>query len=269
MDPEIRERLLRLRFLPTRPELSDREVAARLDSGQPHLQAARESAARGGAAALRRALAEHLDACVLSDARDVRFPADWYDARSGDVQDAEAILRGRIAFVGKVLDVGARIDWHAWDYPCAESRFVRWFWMHPLVSAYRTTGHARYARGAMDIVRAFYADARPPAQRPVTWYGYNGPWQALMAAGRVPIAIDLYRTIGRSDALDGQWGSFEIAFRESGLGRGQATSRRHRPSEDPAVLAGARQPYGDARLELSYTRITLDTFSGGQARLVA
>ena len=74
--------------------------------------------------------------------------------------------------------------------------------MHPLVSAYRTTGRGRYARGAMDIVRGFYADARPPAQRPATWYGYNGPWQALMAAGRVPIALDLYRTIGRSDALD-------------------------------------------------------------------
>ena len=202
MDPEIRERLLRLQFLPTRPELSDTEVAERLDTGQPHLQAVRESGAGGGATALRRALAEHLDACVLSDTRDVRFPADWYDACSGDVQDAEAIMRGRIAFVGKLLDVGPRIDWHAWDYPCAESRFVRWFWMRPLVSAYRTTGHGRYARGAMDIVRAFYADARPPAQRPVTWYGYNGPWQALMAAGRVPIALDLYRTIGRSDALD-------------------------------------------------------------------
>ena len=202
MDPEIRERLMRLRFLPTRPELSDGELAARLDTGQPHLRAVRESASGGGAAALQRALAEHLDACVMSDARDVRFPADWYDACSGDVQDAEAIMRGRIAFVGKVLDVGPRIDWHAWDYPCAESRFVRWFWMRPLVSAYRTTGHGRYARGAMDIVRAFHADARPPAQRPVTWYGYNGPWQALMAAGRVPIALDLYRTIGRSDALD-------------------------------------------------------------------
>ena len=204
MDPDVRERLLRLRFLPTRPELSDPEVAARLDAGQPHLQAAQESAARGDAAALRRALADHLDACVLGvgDERDVRFPADWYDARSGDVQGAEAILRGRVAYVGKVLDVGPRIDWHAWDYPCAESRFVRWFWMHPLVSAYRTTGLGRYARGAMDIVRGFYADARPPAQRPATWYGYNGPWQALMAAGRVPIALDLYRTIGRSDALD-------------------------------------------------------------------
>ena len=202
MDPEIHERLLRLRFLPTRPELSDGELAARLDTGQPHLRAVRESAWGGGAAALQRALAEHLDACVMSDARDVRFPADWYDACSGDVQDAEAIMRGRIAFVGKVLDVGPRIDWHAWDYPCAESRFVRWFWMRPLVSAYRTTGHGRYARGAMDIVRAFHADARPPAQRPVTWYGYNGPWQALMAAGRVPIALDVYRTIGRSDALD-------------------------------------------------------------------
>jgi len=201
MDPEIRERLLRLRFLPTRPELSDTEVAERLDTGQPHLQAVQESAS-GGGEALRRALAEHLDACVLSDARDVRFPADWYDACSGDVQDAEAIMRGRIAFVGKLLDVGPRIDWHAWDYPCAESRFVRLFWMRPLVSAYRTTGHGRYARGAMDIVRAFHADARPPAQRPVTWYGYNGPWQALMAAGRVPIALDLYRTIGRSNALD-------------------------------------------------------------------
>jgi hypothetical protein len=204
MDPDVRERLLRLRFLPTRPELSDPEVAARLDAGQPHLQAAQESAARGDAAALRRALADHLDACVLGvgDERDVRFPADWYDARSGDVQGAEAILRGRVAYVGKLLDVGPRIDWHAWDYPCAESRFVRWFWMHPLVSAYRTTGRERYARGAMDIVRGFYADARPPAQRPATWYGYNGPWQALMAAGRVPIALDLYRTIGRSDALD-------------------------------------------------------------------
>lgn len=202
MDPEIRERLQRLRFLPTRPELSDGELAARLDTGQPHLRAVRESASGGGAAALRRAMAEHLDACVLSDARDVRFPADWYDACSGDVQDAEAIMGGRIAFVDKVLDVGPRIDWHAWDYPCAESRFVRWFWMRPLVSAYRTTGHGRYARGAMDIVRAFHSDARPPAQRPVTWYGYNGPWQALMAAGRVPIALDLYRTIGRSDALD-------------------------------------------------------------------
>ena len=204
MDPDVRERLLRLRFLPTRPELSDPEVAARLDAGQPHLQAAQESAARGDAAALRRALADHLDACVLGvgDERDVRFPADWYDARSGDVQGAEAILRGRVAYVGKVLDVGPRIDWHAWNYPCAESRFVRWFWMHPLVSAYRTTGLGRYARGAMDIVRGFYADARPPAQRPATWYGYNGPWQALMAAGRVPIALDLYRTIGRSDALD-------------------------------------------------------------------
>ena len=202
MDPEIRERLLRLRFLPTRAELSDREVAARLDTDQPHLRAVRESAAGGGAAALRRALAEHLDACVLSDVRDVRFPADWYDAHPGDVQDAEAIMGGRIAFVGKLLDVGPRIDWHAWDYPCAESRFVRLFWMRPLVSAYRTTGHGRYARGAMDIVRAFHSDARPPAQRPVTWYGYNGPWQALMAAGRVPIALDLYRTIGRSDALD-------------------------------------------------------------------
>ena len=202
MDPEIRERLLRLRFLPTRPELSDTEVAERLDTGQPHQQAVHESASGGGAAALRRALAEHLDACVLSDARDVRFPADWYDAHPDDVQDAESIMRGRIAYVGRLLDVGPRIDWHAWDYPCAESRFVRWFWMRPLVSAYRTTGHGRYARGAMDIVRAFYADARPPAQRPVTWYGYNGPWQALMAAGRVPIALDLYRTIGRSDALD-------------------------------------------------------------------
>ena len=204
MDPDVRERLLRLRFLPTRPELSDPEVAARLDAGQPHLQAAQESAARGDAAALRRALADHLDACVLGvgDERDVRFPADWYDARPGDVQGAEAILRGRVAYVGKLLDVGPRIDWHAWDYPCAESRFVRWFWMHPLVSAYRTTGRGRYARGAMDIVRGFYADARPPAQRPATWYGYNGPWQALMAAGRVPIALDLYRTIGRSDALD-------------------------------------------------------------------
>ena len=204
MVPDVRERLLRLRFLPTRPELSDPEVAARLDAGQPHLQAAQESAARGDAAALRRALADHLDACVLSvgDERDVRFPADWYDARPGDVQGAEAILRGRVAYVGKLLDVGPRIDWHAWDYPCAESRFVRWFWMHPLVSAYRTTGRGRYARGAMDIVRGFYADARPPAQRPATWYGYNGPWQALMAAGRVPIALDLYRTIGRSDALD-------------------------------------------------------------------
>ena len=204
MDPDVRERLLRLRFLPTRPELSDPEVAARLDAGQPHLQAAQESAARGDAAALRRALADHLDACVLGvgDERDVRFPADWYDARPGDVQGAEAILRGRVAYVGKLLDVGPRIDWHAWDYPCAESRFVRWFWMHPLVSAYRTTGRRRYARGAMDIVRGFYADARPPAQRPATWYGYNGPWQALMAAGRVPIALDLYRTIGRSDALD-------------------------------------------------------------------
>ena len=204
MDSDVRERLLRLRFLPTRPELSDPEVAARLDAGQPHLQAAQESAARGDAAALRRALADHLDACVLGmgDERDVRFPADWYDARPGDVQDAEAILRGRVAYVGKLLDVGPRIDWHAWDYPCAESRFVRWFWMHPLVSAYRTTGRGRYARGAMDIVRGFYADARPPAQRPATWYGYNGPWQALMAAGRVPIALDLYRTIGRSDALD-------------------------------------------------------------------
>ena len=202
MDPEIRERLLRLRFLPTRPELSDTEVAERLDTGQPHLQAVQESAAGGGEAALRRALAEHLDACVLSDARDVRFPADWYDAHPGDVQDAASIMRGRIAFDGKLLDIGPRIDWHAWDYPCAESRFVRWFWMRPLVSAYRTTGHGRYARGAMDIVRAFHADARPPAQRPVTWYGYNGPWQALMAAGRVPIALDLYRTIGRSNALD-------------------------------------------------------------------
>ena len=204
MDPDVRERLLRLRFLPTRPELSDPEVAARLDAGQPHLQAAQESAARGDAAALRRALADHLDACVLGvgDERDVRFPADWYDARPGDVQGAEAILRGQVAYVGKLLDVGPRIDWHAWDYPCAESRFVRWFWMHPLVSAYRTTGRRRYARGAMDIVRGFYADARPPAQRPATWYGYNGPWQALMAAGRVPIALDLYRTIGRSDALD-------------------------------------------------------------------
>ena len=65
MDPDVRERLLRLRFLPTRPELSDGEVAARLDAGQPHLQAAQESAARGDAAALRRALADHLDACVL------------------------------------------------------------------------------------------------------------------------------------------------------------------------------------------------------------
>ena len=204
MDPDVRERLLRLRFLPTRPELSDPEVAARLDAGQPHLHAAQESAARGDAAALRRALADHLDACVLGvgDERDVRFPADWYDARPGDVQGAEAILRGRVAYVGKLLDVGPRIDWHAWDYPCAESRFVRWFWMHPLVSAYRTTGRERYARGAMDIVRGFYADARPPAQRPATWYGYNGPWQALMAAGRVPIALDLYRTIGRSDAID-------------------------------------------------------------------
>ena len=52
---------------------------------------------------------------------------------------------------------------------------MRLFRVRPLISAYRTTKHDQYAQGIVAILRSFLTDARPPAQRPVTWYGYNGP----------------------------------------------------------------------------------------------
>ena len=114
---EIHGRLMQLRLLPGRLEISQHEAAERLDLGIPQLQALRDAVGWKDGARVRRELPGYLDSCLFPAKEAVRFPVDWYATYLGDIEDTELLLRGKAKYVGKVLELGDLINWHAYDYP--------------------------------------------------------------------------------------------------------------------------------------------------------
>ena len=204
--PKTYEFLRERRILPTRPVMSDMELAARLDLDMPRFKDLKAAVDRRDDKAVEQGLVSYLNR---------KMPPEHVEVTgkpASNAAEAEACLRHEfnISDVGhgeaynkaRAYSAGQRINWYAFTAKNMDDEVLNrwWAWSKPLLSAYRETGDARYAKGLMTIVRLFYEDARPPAQAQM-WYGCVGPWQTLTTACRPSSIKGIYRTIGGDAAL--------------------------------------------------------------------
>ncbi len=205
VDPEQYRLLVKHGFLPTRTTfLSDEEVARKFDLGLPRLAAVKAALDRKDRAALRQALIAYLNGKLPP-----LKPANPRRPIPG-VNHPEMRYRPD-AWLGK--EITFTVNNHVRTYPVGER--VNWFrigdgepdvagwstWGNILAEAYLASGDAKYARGLLTYVRAFYRDCRPPARRTTSWSGALGPW-AVGGRGRAMGLLQwLYQVLGGSPLL--------------------------------------------------------------------
>ena len=186
--PETYKAYVEEGFLPLRREMSDFELAEKLNLDLPQLAAVKAAVEKKDSKALEKALAAYLNAKLPPRRyRETGKPAAEHIRKHADVW-----LGDEIEWAGKRWKLGERANWWQSVGPGGQadggigfSSFGRW--LHPLENAYMATGDPKYARAILAFLRSFYHNARPPAKRPKGWghKTFRGPWHSLWASGRI------------------------------------------------------------------------------------
>ncbi|MBI4023601.1 MAG: heparinase II/III family protein [Verrucomicrobia bacterium] len=178
-------------YIPTRTTfLSDEAMASKLDLDLPQLAEVKAALEKKDAAALEHALAAHLTSRQRPLAIEKKEKIPCSDSPNL-ISRPDAWLGTELALdvngLAKTYPLGADIPWYHDLEGCdGAPAFEGWgVWGNPLGSAYLATGDAKYAQAILTLARSFYQNARPPAQRPKTYFGCSGPWQGLSASGRI------------------------------------------------------------------------------------
>src|SRR5947209_1195056 len=190
LDPTYHKTLVEMGFLPTRPHISDFELAQKLNLDLPQLADVKAAVAKKDQKALEKALGAYLNS-RLPPMRVVPSGKPPPNAKLADQW-----LKPTIVLGGKdypipgtqgldTLPLGDDVDW----YFGSEKAFVepaQWGHIRIVGNAYANSGDPKYAEAMVRFVRSFYrTGARPPAQRPKTIFGAYGPWRGPNASGRI------------------------------------------------------------------------------------
>ena len=201
--PDVYRRYVEEKFLPPRPEMSDVELAQRLNLDLPQLVNVKTALKKKNAKALRTALGIYLNSKLKP--RTVR-PSKKPLSKS-DLDNAAVWMADEHEFLGKRYKLGERINWWVTVRPACESFYyepyypVWYIWSSPLSRAYTRSGDRKYSDRILTFARSFYENARPPKRDGYCdWHGgsFKAPWHSLSTATRTRYLLSTYGTIGRS-----------------------------------------------------------------------
>jgi hypothetical protein len=243
IDPATYHGFIEEGYLPLRPEMTDLELAQKLDLDLPQLAEVKAAVKQKDKAALEHALAAYLNTKLPP------LNVIATDKPARDVARADVWLGDQVEFMGRTYKLGERLNWWNSVMPGnlgadLEPGFASWgIWVHPLITAYIDTGDPKYAEAILTYARSFYHNARPPAKRMTSWGDrwFMGPWQSLSASGRVHPGYmpDAYKTIGNfSGVTDTDWVMFLKMFFEHTDFCYQLTDTRKPHNFEVHVLTG-------------------------------
>src|SRR5262245_52233435 len=173
LDPAYYKTLVEQGFLPTKPHISDLELAQKLDLDLPQLAVVKAAVLKKDLRVLEKALGVYLNS-RLPPLRVTPTGKPPPNARL-----AEQWLKPTLLLGGKdypipgaqdlaTLPLGDDVDW----YFGSANAFVepaQWGHIRIVGNSYANSGDPRYAQAMIRFVRSFYRTAaRPPAQRPKT-----------------------------------------------------------------------------------------------------
>lgn len=189
--------LLKFKCWPTKPEMSDMDIAHKLNLDLPQCADVKAAVEKKDAKALEKALAGYMTSRIPH----VQVTATGKPAVNA--AEADIFLADSMKGVdGNTYKLGEHINWLAsarnFQIPPGEA----FGFASTLGYAYQTSGDIRYAERLLMLIRSFYHDARPPAQRPEGMV-IPGPWRWLAASGRIfpnylPYA---YKSIGATSIM--------------------------------------------------------------------
>ena len=203
IDPDIYRRYVQEKFVPPRPEMSDLELAQKLNLNRPEMAGVKAAVKKKNVKALRKALGIYLDSKV----KPRKIKPSKKPLSKGVREEAAVWLADEHTFLDKKYKLGERINWWVSVRPGAESFYYQpyyagWYlWFGPLSRAYTRSGDRRYADRILTFTRSFYHTARPPMRDGYCdWHGgsFKAAWHSLSTATRTRYLLTTYRTIGGS-----------------------------------------------------------------------
>ncbi len=180
IDPKIYQGYVEEGFLPLRDEMTDLELAVKLDLDLP----------RADGKALEKALADYLTG---------KIPPLTVTPTGKLTPEAKAAadrwLADKLEYHGFTYQLGANMNfWNSVAPDALDANsdvgFAGWRWLGPLCVAYQATGDAKYAEAMLMYARAFYHNARPPAKR-LSWTQryFRGPWYDNWVSTRLHLGV--------------------------------------------------------------------------------
>src|ERR1043166_2479046 len=203
LNPEFLRKLVDNGYIPTRPPMSDLELAEKLNLNLPPLAPVKAAVEKKDAKALQAALAAYLNSRLApAQVAPTGKPAS-------NAAQADKWLAPEITFptpydlVAPIkYPLGEHMNWFlGWD-ECQGSMVSDWYWGPHLAEAYQSSGDPKYAERLILLARDFYpTGGRPPAQRPATWLGCGGPWRSQGLHTRLGYLAAAYRGIGAAPCV--------------------------------------------------------------------
>ena len=191
------EKLVAQKSVPTLPEMSDRQLAEKLDLTRPNLVEVKKAYDARDDKALEKALSDYLN--TIWPPRKIEPTGK----PPGNAAQADPYMQSSVEVAGERYELGEhgeKINW--WNNFANPDRaiFIQLGEAVWLSEAYAQSGEMKYAQRAIDFVRAFYHNARPPAQREVGWNAL-GPWSKGSFRFYRNNLPNLYRNIGASPVV--------------------------------------------------------------------
>jgi len=198
VDAEYLQEVVRNGYIPTRPPMSDLELAQKLNLDLLELAQVKAAVEKKETAALQAALAAYLNS-KLPPAK-----VNPTGQPAANAENADKWLASEISFPNpyvkrepRKFPLGQNMNWWLGCKGCESGMLTDWYFAPPLAEAYQSSGDPRYAERLLMFARDFYPTAgRPPAQRPATWLGCGGPWRSGSLHTRLGYMAVAYRGIG-------------------------------------------------------------------------
>lgn len=191
------EKLVQQKSLPTLPEMTDRQLAEKLDLTRPNLAGVKKDYDAGDDKALEKALSDYLNTIWKAV---VVTPTGKPPANAAQT---DPYLQTSVEVAGVRYELGEhceKVNWWNQFAHTSHSMFVSLEQALWLSDSYAQSGDLKYAERAMDFIRSFYHNARPPAQRENGWNAI-GPWSKGSQRFYPSYMPVIYRQIGASTAV--------------------------------------------------------------------